>query len=96
VDRAQGQRSLGQACTLRVLGQLHLSQGRLDLAESCLDAAMSFWEGMDASLWRARTRHDLSLLYRRRGQADAAEATLAEIRQVFHDHGAREYNEISG
>lgn len=84
----------GQACTLRVLGQLHFSQGRLDLAESHLDAAISIWETMDTSLWRARTRYDLSLIYRERGRIEVADAMLAEARQVFHDHGAREYNEI--
>ena len=84
----------GQACTLHVLGQLHLSQGRLDLAESCLDAAMSVWDGMDASLWKARTRYAISLVYRERGDADAADTMLAEACRTFHDHGAREYKEI--
>ena len=84
----------GQASTLRVLGQLHLVDGRLDLAESCLDAAMSVWDSMQTSLWRARTRYDLSLLYRQRGDIEAAEAARAEACQVFHDHGAREYVEL--
>ncbi|GIH03838.1 SARP family transcriptional regulator [Rhizocola hellebori] len=84
----------GQANTLRVLGQLHLAAGRLDLAESCLDAAVSVWDTIDAPLWRARTRHDLCLVYRARGDVAAADETLAEACRVFHDHGAREYKEF--
>lgn len=83
----------GQAATLRVLGQLHLADGRLDLARNHLDAALSIWDTMEAPLWRSRTEYDLSLLHRLRGDTAAADATLAAARDVFLAHGAREYTE---
>ncbi|HEX7307807.1 AfsR/SARP family transcriptional regulator [Lentzea sp.] len=83
----------GQAITLRVLGQLHLAEGRLDLAQDCLDAAMSIWDAMETPLWRARTEFDLALLHRRRGDEEAAAAAFTHARSVFHAQGAREYAE---
>ncbi|HUQ58813.1 tetratricopeptide repeat protein [Lentzea sp.] len=83
----------GQAITLRVLGQLHLAEGRLDLAQDYLDAAMSIWDAMETPLWRARTEYDLALLHRRRGDAEAADTAFTHARSVFHERGAREYTE---
>ncbi|MFE7805489.1 BTAD domain-containing putative transcriptional regulator [Streptomyces sp. NPDC057430] len=85
----------GQAVTLRVIGQLHLADERLDLAQSCLDAAMSMWDAMDTPLWRARTEYDLSQVYRARGEAEAAVAARTNALVVFKEHGAREYAEVS-
>jgi len=85
----------GQAATLRVLGQLHLADGRLDLAQDYLDGAISIWDTMETPLWKARTEHDLSLLHRMRGDADAADAAFARARAVFHARGSREYIEYA-
>ncbi|MFD9697486.1 BTAD domain-containing putative transcriptional regulator [Lentzea sp. NPDC059081] len=83
----------GQAITLRVLGQLHLAEARLDLARDYLDAAMSIWEAMETPLWQARTEYDLGLLHRERGDAEAAATAFARARDVFRARGAREYKE---
>ncbi|WP_434446816.1 AfsR/SARP family transcriptional regulator [Lentzea sp. E54] len=83
----------GQAATLRVLGQLHLADGRLDLAQDYLDGAISIWDTMETSLWKARTEYDLSLLHRARGETEAADAAFARARAVFHARGSREYTE---
>lgn len=83
----------GQAATLRVLGQLHLVDGRLDLAQDYLDGAISIWDTMEAPLWKARTEYDLALLHRRRGEGEAADAAFARARAVFHARGSREYTE---
>ncbi len=85
----------GQAITLRVLGQLHLAEGRLDLAQDYLDAAMSIWDAMETPLWRARTEYDLALLHRSRGDAEAADAAFTHARSVFRARGAREYTEYA-
>ncbi|MEU3648417.1 BTAD domain-containing putative transcriptional regulator [Lentzea sp. NPDC034063] len=85
----------GQAITLRVLGQLHLAEGRLDLAQDYLDAAMSIWDAMETPLWRARTEYDLALLHRSRGDVEAADAAFAHSRSVFRARGAREYTEYA-
>ncbi|MFJ5992853.1 BTAD domain-containing putative transcriptional regulator [Lentzea sp. NPDC092896] len=85
----------GQAITLRVLGQLHLAEGRLDLAQDYLDAAMSIWDAMETPLWRARTEYDLALLHRSRGDVEAADAAFAHARSVFRARGAREYAEYA-
>jgi tetratricopeptide (TPR) repeat protein len=81
----------GEAITLRVLGQLHLADGRLDQAQSCLGAALPIWAAMGARLWHARTEYDLSRVYHERGQADASEAAAANACRVFHDVGSREH-----
>ncbi|MGW0823639.1 AfsR/SARP family transcriptional regulator [Streptomyces sp. NPDC002845] len=92
--RTAGDR-FGQAATLRVIGQLHLADRRLDLARSCLDAAMSLWEAMDTPLWRARTEYDLSLVHEALGDTAAARAARTHALGVFRDRGAREYAEIT-
>ncbi|NUT32275.1 MAG: tetratricopeptide repeat protein [Hamadaea sp.] len=84
----------GQAATLRVLGQLHLGDGRLDLAQSHLDAAMSIWDTMESPVWRARTEYDLSQLYHRRGDTVRAEAAFASALAVFTERGSREHREL--
>ncbi|MFD3662334.1 BTAD domain-containing putative transcriptional regulator [Streptomyces sp. NPDC058659] len=85
----------GQAVTLRVIGQLHLADSRLDLARSCLDAATSMWDAMDTPLWRARTEYDLSLVHEARGETEAALAARTHALVVFREHGAREYAELN-
>ncbi|WP_326557674.1 AfsR/SARP family transcriptional regulator [Micromonospora sp. NBC_01796] len=85
----------GQGVALRVLGQLHLAEGRLDLAEDLLDSAMSLWDTVQAPLWRARTEYVLSLVYRARGDLDAADRAYANAHRVFHDRNSREYVELS-
>ncbi|NRQ35398.1 tetratricopeptide repeat protein [Nonomuraea sp. NN258] len=92
VCQAMGDR-WGQAITLRTLGELHLADGRLDDAEACLASAIELWEAMEAPLWRARTERDVALLLRARG-LDAADV-LARAVRTFHDHGAREYTELT-
>ncbi|GAA3837541.1 BTAD domain-containing putative transcriptional regulator [Sphaerisporangium flaviroseum] len=84
----------GEALTLRVLGQAHLVCGRLCEAESCLLESLALWDTMQTPLWRARTLHDLALLYRRRGEHERAEAADAEARKTFQDLGAREFHEL--
>ncbi|MEE1929239.1 BTAD domain-containing putative transcriptional regulator [Streptomyces sp. TRM 70351] len=86
----------GQAVTLRVMGQLHLAEGRLDLALGCLDSAMTLWETMDVRLWRARTEYDLSLVHAALGDTTAAQAARTHAMGVFADRGAREHAELSG
>lgn len=80
----------GQAATLRVLGQLHLAEDRLDLAQDYLDGAISIWDTMETPLWKARTEYDLALLHHRRGEAEAADAAFARARAVFHARRSRE------
>ncbi|MFG2642564.1 BTAD domain-containing putative transcriptional regulator [Streptomyces sp. NPDC048370] len=86
----------GQAVTLRVIGQLHLADGRLDPAQGRLEEAMALWDAMDTPLWRARTEYDLSLVHEARGEKDAALAARTHALVVFREHGAREYAEITG
>jgi DNA-binding SARP family transcriptional activator/tetratricopeptide (TPR) repeat protein len=86
----------GQAMALHVLGQLHRVAGRLELAESCLDAAKSLWAAMRSPIWRARTEYELSVVYKERGDAAAADAAYANACRVFHDHKSREYVELCG
>lgn len=85
----------GQAATLHVLGEAHLAAGRLDLAGSCLETAALTWDSIDAPLWRARTERRLADLHAARGQHDDAEVAMKRALRVFHDHGAREYAEIT-
>ncbi|GAA0411297.1 SARP family transcriptional regulator [Acrocarpospora corrugata] len=94
VCQAMGDR-WGLGVTLRTLGELHLAGGQLRDAAACLTAAMEVWEGMDAPLWRARTERDLALLHEARGEADIAAALRERATKVFHDHGAREYGELT-
>ncbi|MFI6099816.1 BTAD domain-containing putative transcriptional regulator [Lentzea sp. NPDC051213] len=84
----------GQAATLRGLGELHLAAGQLDLAEACLNAAMEGWATMEAPLSAARTERDLAQVYAARGDAERAATVLRRALKVFHDHGAREYDEL--
>jgi DNA-binding SARP family transcriptional activator len=84
----------GQAMALRILGQLHLAEGRLPLAQSCLTAAVSIWDTVEAPLWRARAEHDFAILHRAMGDLEAAQRAEAHAREVFRDHGAREYYEL--
>ncbi|MEJ1201677.1 MULTISPECIES: BTAD domain-containing putative transcriptional regulator [unclassified Streptomyces] len=86
----------GQAVTLRVIGQLHLAEGRIDLALSCLNSAMALWEAMDVQLWRARTEYDLSLVHAALGDTAAARAARTHAMGVFADRGAREHVELRG
>ncbi|MER5628642.1 BTAD domain-containing putative transcriptional regulator [Streptosporangium sp. NPDC002544] len=94
VCQAMGDR-WGLGVTLRTLGELHLAAGNQRDAASCLAAAMDVWNGMDAPLWRARTERDLALLHEARGDSDAATALRERAVKVFHDHGAREYGELT-
>ncbi|RKR86359.1 DNA-binding SARP family transcriptional activator [Micromonospora pisi] len=93
VAREAGDR-WGQGVALRVLGQLYLATGQLGLAEESLDASLSLWDRVQAPLWRARTRYDLSLVYRARGDIDAADQAFTEAYQVFHHYNSREYVEL--
>ncbi|MEV4411220.1 BTAD domain-containing putative transcriptional regulator [Catellatospora sp. NPDC049609] len=85
----------GQGATLRVLGQLHLAQDRLDLAEACLDAARDIWQSMEVPVWQARIDRDRALLLAARGDDAGARIAREHARRVFHDHGAREYHELT-
>ncbi|MDI1462899.1 BTAD domain-containing putative transcriptional regulator [Catellatospora sp. KI3] len=85
----------GQASSLRTLGELHLAAGRLDLAEEFLVAARQLWSVLELPLWEARTDRDLALLRRAQGDEAAAAALVAGARKVFHEHGTREYDELT-
>lgn len=95
VARAANDR-FGQAVTLRVIGQLHLTEGRFDLALGCLNSSMALWEAMDVQLWPARTEYDLSLVYTALGDPTAAQAARTHALGVFAARGAREHAELSG
>ena len=84
----------GQGATLLVLAQLHLAEGGLRPAQSCLDAAMSMWDQMEAPLWRARTLLERARVLERMGETDTAAAAYAAARKVFHHHGSREDKEL--
>ncbi|MBG0830649.1 tetratricopeptide repeat protein [Planomonospora sp. ID67723] len=94
VCQAMGDR-WGQGVTLRTLGELHLADGRPENAAACLAAAMEVWQDVEAPLWRARTECVLALLHEARGEPEAAAALRAQALKTFHDHGAREYGELT-
>nr|WP_062330614.1 BTAD domain-containing putative transcriptional regulator [Herbidospora sakaeratensis] len=86
----------GLGVTLRTLGELHLADGDLADADVCLTAAAEVWQGMEAPLWQARTDRDLALLHEARGETGLAEEVRARALTVFHEHGSREYGELTG
>ncbi|MEH0819246.1 MULTISPECIES: AfsR/SARP family transcriptional regulator [unclassified Micromonospora] len=84
----------GEAATLRVLGQLHLSRRELADAERHLRASLRLWDELELALPRARVLRDLARLAAIRGHDDAGRLAREALR-VFEDHGARERGELA-
>lgn len=84
----------GAALMLRTLGELHLAEGRLDLAEAHLVQAIALSEELRTPLPVARARRDLSAVLAARGETEAAQVVLASAMEVFTRHGARESKEL--
>ena len=75
--------------TLRTLGELELSDGRLDRAEERLRDGMRLWQAIDLPLHVARTQRDLAAALEAGGDCDAAEKLRAHAIETFRLYGAR-------
>ncbi|MCB5169084.1 tetratricopeptide repeat protein [Streptomyces bambusae] len=86
----------GEGLVLRTLGELSLTEGRLDDADCRLGAAVDIWEALGLPLFCARARRDLAAVREAAGDAPGATALRAAARQVFAAYGSREHRELSG
>jgi tetratricopeptide (TPR) repeat protein len=80
--------------TLRTLGELCLSEGRLAESERYLTGALRLWQALDLPLGRARTLRDLARLARAGGDADTARARYEEALEIFRLYATRELTEL--
>jgi DNA-binding SARP family transcriptional activator/tetratricopeptide (TPR) repeat protein len=87
--------AFGHACTLRVVGEIHLAEGRLYQAKDCLEDALRRWTDLHTELFRARTQHTLASVHTALGDAPTARRMTDEAMETFRTYGAREYAELS-
>jgi class 3 adenylate cyclase/tetratricopeptide (TPR) repeat protein len=73
--------------TDRYLGLLAALDGRLDEAETRLNAALAFNRGVGAIVWQAHTLVDLARLAVARGEVGMAEEHAAAARALAVEHG---------
>ncbi|MEV0589608.1 BTAD domain-containing putative transcriptional regulator [Nonomuraea sp. NPDC050310] len=85
----------GEALMLRTIGELHLAAGQLDLAEAHLVQAIAVSEEISTPVPAARAKRDLASVLLARGETAAAQAMLAEAKEIFARHEAREFKELS-
>ncbi|MGR6918757.1 AfsR/SARP family transcriptional regulator [[Actinomadura] parvosata] len=85
----------GEALMLRTIGEVHLAEGQLDLAEAHLAQSIALSEEIRTPLPAARAARDLSAVLAARGDTHAAETMLKAASEVFSRHGARESKELS-
>jgi DNA-binding SARP family transcriptional activator/tetratricopeptide (TPR) repeat protein len=85
----------GEAVTRRTIGELHLAAGRLDDADQHFAAALRGFDALDIRLFRARTLRDVARVRQARGDTAAAAAAQAEALEIFRQHHAREYRELT-
>jgi len=88
--------AFGHACTLRVLGEIHLADGRLYQAKDCLEDSLRRWTDLRTELFRARTLHTLAQVHDALGDAPTAQRMTTEAVATFRTYGAREYQELTG
>ena len=69
--------------TLRVRGELQLSQGSVALAEASYREAITLAQTIGAKAWEFRATMSLARLLRDTGRRDEARGTLAEIYNWF-------------
>ncbi|MEU7857615.1 BTAD domain-containing putative transcriptional regulator [Nonomuraea sp. NPDC049141] len=84
----------GEALMLRTIGELHLAEGELDLAEAHLIESIAISQELGTALPAARARRDLAAVLAARGDS-AAEAMLATALEIFSEHEAREFAELT-
>ncbi|MFB4262199.1 BTAD domain-containing putative transcriptional regulator [Nonomuraea sp. GTA35] len=84
----------GQALVQRTIGELHLANGKLDLAEAHLLQSIALSEEIRTPLPVARAKRDLAAVLAARGDTAAAELLIAEASAVFARHDAREADEL--
>ncbi|TYB64830.1 tetratricopeptide repeat protein [Nonomuraea sp. PA05] len=84
----------GEALLQRTIGELHLANGQLDLAEAHLLRSIAISEELRTPLPVARAKRDLAAVLAARGDGAVAELVIAEAAAVFARHGAREAGEL--
>ena len=84
----------GEALMLRTIGELHLAEGELDLAEAHLIESVAISRELGTALPAARARRDLAAVLSARGDS-TAEAMLATALEIFSEHEAREFTELT-
>ncbi|HEX6352805.1 AfsR/SARP family transcriptional regulator [Actinophytocola sp.] len=87
--------AFGHACTLRVVGEIHLADGRLYQAKDCLEDSLRRWTDLHTELLRARTLHTLAKVHTALGDASTARQMTTVAMETFRTYGAREYTELS-
>ncbi|TDV48837.1 AfsR/SARP family transcriptional regulator [Actinophytocola oryzae] len=87
--------AFGHACTLRVVGEIHLADGRLYQAKDCLEDSLRRWTDLHTELFRARTMHTLASVHDALGDAPTARRMSMSAMETFRTYGAREYTELS-
>ncbi|SEG44152.1 DNA-binding transcriptional activator of the SARP family [Nonomuraea solani] len=85
----------GEALMQRTIGELHLSCGRLELAEDHLTQAIAISEALHTPLPAARARRDLAAVRAASGDSAGAASLLAAAMAVFVRHDAREQHELA-
>jgi tetratricopeptide (TPR) repeat protein len=88
--------TFGQACTLRVIGEIHLAQDRAHQARDCLDGALRQWTNLHSEVFRARTQYTLAQAHHALDDTETARRLTTEAIETFRVCGAREYTELTG
>src|SRR5262249_58406174 len=87
--RRRGHR-LGEAASLRCLGEVLYGEGRLNEAEAALTRALPVFEEYGDARWQAKVKLSLGDVLRERGDLAGAMALWGEASVVFAGLGAPE------